>query len=356
MSSGGREERNVKSEMIPAGGLLLEELGTSVLEALLHGKEDPRKAMRDAGLEVLLGGKWRGRLADSMRLADRMLEEAASALRNAGYVIVVLGARLRSPGLVGMGSGLLHSVFEVGLEMDWLLGLPKYPGSTLKGALRSTVEALVGDELAERLFGRSSGEGGEAGKVVVLDSYPVGCMPGGEGYPCLVLTGDVITPHYYSGGEPVEAEYEAQPRPVQHIAIAPGTVFKLVLGVKEDIASSLADSLLDAIKNKFNSVGDLLGSARGPTALAVALGLLAAYTMSRGFAARSGKGYNIMEPLTEEELRNNLVLDVVSMLVRVSLPQEEREEPARARRGRWPRRGGPQHSRGPHRGRRGGRS
>jgi len=323
-----------------AGGRLLEELRARLLDPGVTRNLDPdemRKEIRRRGLDVVLGGEWRSRLPASLELADSLLEEVAAGLEEAGYDVVDLLFRLDSMGLTGAGSGVFKAVFEVGLEMDWLLGLPVLRGSTLKGAVRDALEGIVGGECIEELFG-APGEGGGIGAVFFADSYPVGCE---KGKACLVLAGDVVTPHYFLPGERrlARAEYEAQPTPVQHVAIAPGTVFRVVAGVP---GASTGGERLDACtRNILESLG--VEEAPGVPARLQALAAALYTALATGFGARSGKGYNVLLPAGGDEIERGGKVSIVSLKIATSNVQKgERRShgqgpggPRRPRRGRW---------------------
>ena len=173
---------------------------------------------------------------------------------------VVVNAGLRYAGLVGSGSGLLASVFEVGLQWDLLRDVPFIPGSAIKGAMRSllltkcaelgkdamlrcveSVSRLLGytrgslrqelrelglESIIEEVLSRLRDESAES-LVFIADSYPVKCGKGG------LIQGWVITPHYgYS--EDLIDEYSVQPNPILHAVISQGTEFSLVFGVRKE--------------------------------------------------------------------------------------------------------------------------
>ncbi len=264
-------------------------------------------------------------LKESLDLASTLVKEREGALSAAGYTTARVDFVLETRGLVGVSSGVLRTVFEVGLSIDRLLGLPYYPASTLKGAARAACEDLASERVCGFLFGSRD----SASQAVFTEAYPIGCLKGGL---CLIYTGDVVNPHYYRGGQVVESELEAQPVPVVHLAVAEDTVFSTVVAVRDNRwpddlrgeASRLGASPLDATVN-------LLLSA-----------------LLTGFAARSGKGYNVARPL-----EGNLEELVSRSIVRLVVKPPEREAP-QGPEGRAPRRpdrpGGP----GSPRGRRGG--
>ncbi len=306
------------SEELPAGGLLLESIIESIIDEFINAfkkalnkdedlLDNARKKAKERVLEAIAGCSensrcWRKRLRASLDLAEQILDDIASSLEQAESIydaVLDLKFSLQGPGLVGAGSGLLRGIFEVGLEIDWRLGLPYYPASTVKGAVRSLAEELLGRDNAEKLFGRTGREG-HMGLVTFYDAYPIGCDKKAP-YPCLILTGGVITPHYYSGGEPVKSEYEAMPNPIPHIVIAPGTVFRVVAGLKcprEDYES--IESLINKLLGSKTRCNNNKGSCTCIYQYAIAVGILVIKALGRGFAARSGKGYNVLEPFTGE--------------------------------------------------------
>jgi len=327
---------------VTAGGRLLEELRRSLLVAdVTHtlDSDEMRKEIRKRGLEVVLAGEWRSRLPASLELANSLLEEVATSLEAAGYDVVDLLFRLDSMGLTGVGSGVFRAVFEVGLEMDWLLGLPVLRGSTLKGAVRDALEGIVGRECIEKLFG-APGDDGNIGAVFFADSYPVGCE---KGKACLILAGDVVTPHYFLPGEGrlARAEYEAKPTPVQHVAIAPGTVFRVVAGVPG--ASTEDDDLDKCTRHVLDALG--VEKAPGVPVRLQALGAALYTALASGFAARSGKGYNVLLPVLEDEVERGGKVSIVSMKISTSNSKKGGGHP----KGQGPK-GKPPHR--PHRGRR----
>ena len=240
-------------------------------------------------------------LRDSLMLARDRVESVGLSLRGAGYSVLFVGFRLLGRGLVGVGSGVFRTVFEVGLSVDPLLGLPYYPASTLKGASRAMCEALVE---ADSNQGRSGpgGSGGRvsvcdvlfgtksrAGLIVYTDAYPVGCY---KSKGCMVYVGDVVTPHYYSGGNPVESELEAVPNPVVHLSIGENLVFETVIAAREKEWPYGQDEML---------IPEVLGKYYGMGPLFMANLIMLAALLS-GFAARSGKGYNIGESVLDPTL------------------------------------------------------
>jgi len=244
-------------------------------------------------------------MSEAIRRAKKMMDKRIEALSNAGYEVAYVNAELRSPGLTGMGSGLLKLIFEVGLSIDPILGLPFYPASTIKGIARHSFLQNFNlgideckekaEELTDTIFGKSPGgseDRGHISLVTFLDAYPIGCAK----EECSVYTGGIVTPHYYQGGEPVDTEMDAQPVPVPHLLIAPGLVFRFVLGVRKKPYPEEVDRVLSKAKDITNnncSNALKLESSQDILRL-VALALMK--ELRGGSFARGKKGYNVFEP------------------------------------------------------------
>ena len=295
-------------EAMLAGGPLLKGLSDSI-DSTLTGcikKHDSREEFASCMkgelsrrvIKLVLGGDWRRFLEGSLKMTNQVLTDVSRAYERVYDHVVDLQFKLIDRGLVGTGSGLFASIFEVGLGIDWILGLPYYPASTVKGAVRSAAEELLGTEAAERLFG-SLGARGSMAAVVFSDAYPVGCLNRSR-HPCLIVTGDVITPHYFrpKWGKVVDAELEAGPTPIQHLAIAPGTVFRVVVGLDVARIRSADEVVKRAIERNLLSKKEV---ELGNMALLLLMARLVAAALASGFAARSGKGYNVLLPLLEGE-------------------------------------------------------
>ena len=347
---------------LPAGGALLSEIRKTIVNILKVelkelGQHSNRKkpdytkmseTLRDRVQNVVLGEeslRWRRKLKGSFRLAENIMSTVSEAYGGLYDAVIDLKFKLVTPGLVGAGSGIFNAVFEVGLTLDPVLGLPYYPGSTIKGTLRDALVALYRDEglpageaeyYASLIMGSSGVKGVGVSSVYVADSYPVGCAGGGpESEPCLLITGDVVTPHYYNGGEVVEKEYEAQPVPVVHLAIAPGTVYRLVIGVdcplkhmyNTDGKNHLAEAreavriLISKMLNTNKSLPE--DPCSDPATIqeyAIALAVLAVRTLNTGLAARQAKGYNAFRLLGEGE---RVVTDsIVAFKLKIEPPQQ----------------------------------
>jgi len=230
---------------------------------------------------------------DSLISAAKRLEKIAVALRHNGYWVVMADFVAESRVLVGLSEGVLKQFLEVGAVIDPVLALPYIPGSSVKGLIRHFLRSELGSECLApvcELLGTEPGARGEgpcggwaAGKVFIADAYPVGVV-NEHGF---LLVPDIITPHYYKGGEPVETELDARPVPVPHVSVAEGTVFRFVIGFEEGAKAPL------------EKIGECLvrkGVETGRDWLTTALTLLAAALAVAGVGGRTTKGYGTMRP------------------------------------------------------------
>jgi len=263
------------------------------------------KALKDAKLKA------RDELARSIYgfcgrvdLARELVDDAIRGLKMLGYQVLVVDARLKGRGLFGSSSGVLATVFEVGISWDHVVDLPFVPGSSVKGAMRSTAllfcARLEDDKRVEcvksvlELFGltehppkdvreeiaRVSGveEARDvfrdarvgAGLVVVGDAYPIECPDKG------ILEPTVITPHYSN----VEDEYGVEPNPILHFVVRRGTKFRFYAAMSSR-AVRVAEKLCK-----------LLGWKTSPRGFVA--GILVA-SLQNGLGARTARGYGVFE-------------------------------------------------------------
>ena len=306
------EEIKLKHKLI-GGGMLLKAINDSFIEYLndiCNNTSDAGKILKDKVIEHIVYDKskhWRSTIPSSLILAKEILESIKIGLTKTYDSVISLDFYLTDYGLVGSAEGIFKAVFEVGLFIDWLLGLPFYPGSSIKGGIRGVAENFIEDrEVIEELLG-FSGEKGSIGGLFVSDAYPIGCKNDSK-HPCLILTGDVVNPHYYKPGLGwVETEVDIEPSPVKHIAIAPGTVFRVVIGVMFP-----PEDRLHRIVNDVDSVKSLLGSSSSELDDYVKylrlVSNLVASAFYNGIGARSGKGYNMFEYLDDENAVNSTTI------------------------------------------------
>ncbi len=217
-------------------------------------------------------------LRERLRLTSSHMDLVARFTRQAclGVVRVKAVVEDASKLLVGSSAGILSHVFEVGLAWDHVYDLPYIPGSSLKGAVRAAVEDLLagkqgGREIVEALFGSV----GSVGCVEFLDSYPVDARDG-------LVEVDIITPHYYRGGRVVEDELKAQPTPVVHVSVAPGTVFEIIVAYR-------------CPRSLFQRVSELLRLSVKPVEYIIAV--LVGLALRNGIGARTTKGYGVFRLL-----------------------------------------------------------
>ncbi len=247
--------------------------------------------------------------------ASMLLKEVVNGELSLKRAVIVIYASLSSKGLVGIGSGILFSVLEIGLSWDYVLDLPVIPGSAVKGATRNLTLDLCANlrdnearhkcfEFVVRLFGwvespsesevrelellgfdksyiiniAKKGLGGQ-GLVVFHDAYPVADKPPGK---CTLLEPLVITPHY---GSDVEDEYNVKPNPLPHLALKEGSMFGFIVSYDEN-----AKKCLEAVM-KF--VGGQLGIKVNDHI--VFLSHLVAAALRQGVGARTSKGYTSFE-------------------------------------------------------------
>ena len=289
---------------------------------------DTSKLKRDVIARVLEDSQLGKALSQSMDLAESLLEHHKDAYINMGYQVCAVDFVLTSPGLVGSSTGVFSTIFEVGMELDPLLGLPYYPASTIKGAVRSMCESIIdvgkaGENICDELFGTSKDKG-HVSNIVFSPAYPIGCL---SSYgPCTVYWGDVVNPHYYRSGEPVESELDVTPKPLLHLSIAPGTVFRVIIAMRSTYkykSFTNVERFKEVICEKegeCKGIRRLLAEALSSHPLYFVAVLMAA-SLKLGFAARSGKGYNVARILRDGEA-GELSRDVVRLVL--SFPQSSK--------------------------------
>ncbi len=213
---------------------------------------------------------------------------------------------LESRALAGVSGGLLKVVFEIGLDWDLLLDVPVFRGSSLKGAVAGYIESLLVEkygqscrcskgyvhdcirstcekgDIVSGLFGFTPDKCKYCGRGLLLfsDIYPV--SPNSDG---LLVVPHVITPHYYKGGEVVRFEYEAEPTPIQHVVIAPGSRWRFVVAYDRLDEDKLRRYLDEAVK---------LVDGGGVSSVGEGIGVLVMAALSTGgIGARTTKGYGL---------------------------------------------------------------
>lgn len=253
----------------------------------------------------------------NMNHANKHLNLVVEGLRSNGYTVLDICVKSKTNLLIGISEGFLKEIFEIGLIWDTILGLPYIPGSSIKGALRSIIirscleransqrerlecvlgalritglseSPLIPDELNYinsyinyRIFEqevinilKNSQSTGTMGLIFVADSYPVGTSDNSD----RIINPDIIAPHY---DENVIDEYSVSPRPLPHVSVRPGTLFRVIIGVKPQ-AKKYAEKLAKIIFRRELSLN------------ATILSLLM-LTLQLGVGARTTKGYGYFD-------------------------------------------------------------
>lgn len=157
-----------------------------------------------------------------------------------GFVASHREAKLLWRFVPGLG---IESVFETGLSLHHVYGVPYLPGSGFKGAVRSfTIERYFGNSEEDALkdagftaiFGSGGDEEAAAGRVWFFDVLPV---------QQLSLKLDVMTPHYapwYQERKPPGDYYD--PIPVSFITVEKDTKFCFSIAVAKRHGDSAINS------------------------------------------------------------------------------------------------------------------
>jgi CRISPR-associated protein Cmr6 len=166
--------------------------------------------------------------AESPTLADRQIKMASKYLKN--IITPVFQPDWRF--VTGLGG---HSVYETGITLHHVYGVPYIPASSIKGVLRSWIifskfdnseKLALKDDLFCRVFGcpkESVLEEAYMGRIVFFDALP---------REAPTIEPDVMTSHYpkwYSGEKaPVDTD---SPNPVIFLTVKK-TSFQFILGSK----------------------------------------------------------------------------------------------------------------------------
>ncbi len=245
-----------------------------------------------------------GQLGHVREYFDRVRD---ALLRN-GYHVKLCRIRLEDRGLVGTGSVFGKVLFEVGLSFDSILNVPYIPASSLKGAFRHVLEQLGRSEEAKLIFGSTE----EMGVVGVTDAYPTSLGSSNK-----LLSPDVLTPHYYIGGEAVKTELDVKPTPVVFTTIAPGVEFEFYIYYNKNLRHLLGGHVLTTSKDLRDDVnihihdGDLAQALEGITnrahidlrKLLPLVDLAVIYALTRGVGAKTSIGYTKFKLLEYKTIR-----------------------------------------------------
>ncbi len=195
--------------------------------------------------------------ADALNLGGRRQSEAGQAgllrlretvaLLHPGALHVSFTATVNGRLLVDYGRA---SAIEMNVSLHPVWGVPRVPGSALKGVTRSWArrEAWTGQQLEDCFGNEPEADTSRAGRVIFYDAYPV------DGKFELAL--DVLTPHYreYYEGIGPPGEY-LSPIPHTFLTVVQ-TEFRFHLGIERraeekvgqaDLAQQL-DKVAQALK------------------------------------------------------------------------------------------------------------
>lgn len=273
---------------------------------------------RNTSEKKWFSGGWRRELLDELASlkfncckANDLLKEVIKGELQLKRNVISIYASLSHVGAIGVSSGVLYTILEVGISWDYILDLPVLSGSALKGATRSFALSLCAKldrteampkcfNSIVRLFGwvekPSESEIKELetigiekkyikniienkvpgqGLITFYDAYPVAYDSQCE---CSLLEPWVMTPHY---GSEVEDEYDVSPIPILHVVLKKGTMFSFIISY-DDSAENHLKELKNAVENEL--------SVQIPNSH-VLLAHLVASALEQGIGARTSKGY-----------------------------------------------------------------
>ena len=219
------------------------------------------------------------------------LDYLLGALEDSGYGFIVVDAVLGYRGIVGSSEGLgriwfmplWHPLFDV----------PWIPGSSVKGVLRASYEAIAeqafpGDmrKCSSIIFGCSgddcpSGVEARVGLIKALDAYPVDCGLNGG-----LVEADVITAHY---GEDVETELDVKPNPILGLSLSAGSTYRFII-------------LFDNNRWKTEQAENCLLDYKSP--LDLAYNLLFYALENVGVGGKTTRGYGYFNQIQLIEIKN----------------------------------------------------
>ncbi len=266
-------------------------------------------------------------------LRNRHLQQSnfCQAAKTEGYALFIFHVRLRTPYISGLG--MSHPT-ETGMVFDHTLGVPYIPAAGQKGLLRLAymLNQLKDDDgnwlpldqfsqdkdgnpcweedaLSRTLFGFSDKKEALAGRLVLLDAYPLSQPELGE---------DIINPHYgdyyNSQGKKRGPTEDQNPVPVKFLVLKKGPEFVFRFLLRHSLQKAPSTDL-KVLSNKIS------------TAMKTAL-------IEEGFGAKTGLGYGRFEILGEGEEPE--VVRQWSDKARESRKKWEEDRRARIERERYP--------------------
>jgi len=172
------------------------------------------------------------------------------------YDLIEITATTKTPLITGIGQS--HPT-EVGITLDYNLGIPYIPASTIKGLLRvtTTIQSLndidknkvnvdkkgkyfISDTDIQEVSYYFGGQE-NSGNSIILDAYP-------KEVPDLDI--DIMNPHYskYYQGDTPPADY-LEPTPIKFLVVKPGTlfIFRILVNKNNKEIKNLKDILIKTI-------------------------------------------------------------------------------------------------------------
>ncbi|BCU67901.1 hypothetical protein HS7_13380 [Sulfolobales archaeon HS-7] len=150
-------------------------------------------------------------------------------LKSLKYLIVDLEITTKTRAIIGVSTSLGKLIFDSGISFDPYMNSPYIPASEIKGIIRSYIEDKFSIQDVNEIFGDTEKEG----NVNFTDAYPVRIRN-------FLFVPDVITPQYNKR----KSEADSEPKPIIHLAIAPGVTFRFLIYYKrEDVGKRICDTL-----------------------------------------------------------------------------------------------------------------
>ena len=152
---------------------------------------------------------------------------------------------------IDRGAGPIHVIFEVGIAVHPIFGIPFIPGSSLKGAF-SHYSLKYAEFMHTYVKKKSGGEypplfskyikwllGRDRSGISLIffsDAYPV--LESGDDTPLIIP--DIMTPHYKAD---VKDELHVNPIPILQLVVSKGVKFKFIMALSNRRLSSFGEWL-----------------------------------------------------------------------------------------------------------------
>jgi len=153
--------------------------------------------------------------------------------------------------IVGLGS---ESIYETGITLHHIYGIPYIPASSIKGVVRSWIIQEMFENSEEKAFKESSEmcdifgcdeksfyKEAREGKIIFFDAFPTSPP---------IIEPDIMNPHYpeYYGGDKAPTDYQ-NPVPIPFLTVK-DTDFQFIIGSKKEALANFYVGKTDAGKNK----------------------------------------------------------------------------------------------------------